>query len=66
MVLVSNSTVLARIKGEVGLSPPVEFFTDHSKAVIFVDPFVICVSCLSLLYCLIRFLQPCNHLLRKG
>ena len=30
------------------------------------DPFVICVSCLSLLYCLVCSLQPCDHLLGKA
>ena len=27
--------------------------------------FVICVSCLSLLYCLVCSLQPCDHMLGK-
>ena len=31
----------------------------------FVVSFVICVSCLSLLCCLVYSLQPCDHLLGK-
>ena len=32
----------------------------------FVDPFFICVWCLSLSYCLVCFLLSCGHLLGKG
>ena len=28
--------------------------------------FVVCVSWLSLSYCIVNFLQPCGHLLGKG
>ena len=53
------------IKGETGLSPPVNYFTDRSKAVLlFWIIFVICVSCLSCF--LVCSLQPCGHLLGKG
>ena len=38
-----------------------------SKAVLlFRVLFAICVSCLSLFYCLVCFLQPCDHLLGNG
>ena len=41
--------------------------TDRSKAVVlFRIISVICVSCLSLSYCLVCSLQPCDHLLGKG
>ena len=47
-----------RIKSEVGLSPPVIFFSLNGAS--FVDLFfVICVSCLSLLYCFV-FFCPCS------
>ena len=41
--------------------------TSRSKAVLLlVIPFAMCVSCLSLSYCLVCFIQPCSHLLGKG
>ena len=44
---------------ETGLSPQVKYFTDYSKAVLFVD--LLC--CFSVRICLY---VPCGHLQRKG
>ena len=59
-----------RNKGEVGavktcLSPPVNFFTGCSKAVLLLWIFfLICVSCL---FCyLVCSLQPCGHMLPRA
>ena len=42
-------------------------FNEGSKAQLLLWIFfAIHVSCLSLLCCLVRFLQPCDHQLRKG
>ena len=54
-----------RTKGEdgtVNMFKPSSDFTDHSRAVLFVN----CVSCLSLLCCLVCSLQPSDHLLGNG
>ena len=46
---------------------PASVFFGCSKAVLLLwTLFVIYVSCLSLLYCLVCSLQPCGHLLGKG
>ena len=52
---------------ETGLSPPVKYFTDRSKAVLLLWIFyVIFLSCVR--YVLVRFclFVPCCHLLGKG
>ena len=46
--------------------PPSDLFADRSKAVFFGLFFLIYVSCLSLLCCLVCSLQPCDHLTGKG
>ena len=43
-----------RIKSEVDLSPPVIFFSLNGASFVVLF-FVICVSCLSLLYCFVFF-----------
>ena len=52
--------------GEVGLSPPVKYFTDRSKAVLLLWIFyvysVLCLICL----CARLLYVPCGHLLGKG
>ena len=52
---------------QIGLSPPVKYFTDHSKAVlllwIFYGVFLSCVCYAFLHVCLY---VPCGHLLGKG
>ena len=45
-----------------GLSPPVKYFTDRSKAVLLL--WIICVVCLSCFR--VCLLLPCGHLLGKG
>ena len=46
---------------DVGLSPPVKYFTDHSKAVLLL--WIIYVFYAFVRVCL---LMPCGHLLGKG
>ena len=62
-----SKTCLIRNKGEVGASPPVIFFTDHSKAVLLLWMFfVIYVTRLTLLYCHVYSLQLCDSPAGKG
>ena len=66
---VSWSTSALRVKLVLWnmFKPSSNFLTDRSKAVLLLwIHFVISVSCLSLSYCLVCFLQPCGHLLGKG
>ena len=47
--------------------PSTDFFNDRSNAVLLLwIAFVIYISRLSLLYCLVFSLHPCDHLLGKG
>ena len=47
--------------------PASNFLTDRFKVVLLLwIPFVICVSCLTLSYCLVCSLQHCGYLLGKG
>ena len=59
-------------KDEIGtyrhtyLNPPVIFLLTVPRQCFFVDPFVICVSCLSLSYYRVCSLQPCGRLLGRA
>ena len=56
-----------RIKDEVGAVKDVNSFTERSKTVLLLwISFVIYVSGLSLLYCVVSSLQPFDRLLEKG
>ena len=60
------------IKGEVGavkpgLSPPVKYFTDHSKVVLLLWIFYVFVlSCVCYVFVRVCFYVLCGHLLGKG
>ena len=53
---------------EIGLSPPVKYFTDRSKAV----PYFLCgsfmffLSCVCYAFMRVCLFVPCGHLLGKG
>ena len=60
-------TIKVRLLPLSMFKPSSEKNTDRSKAVLLLRIiFVICVPRLSLLYCLICSLQPCDHLLGNG
>ena len=56
-----------RIKCEVGtdLSPPVKYFTDHSKAVLLFLIFMFFLFCLCYAFVRVCLFLPCGHLLGK-
>ena len=60
-----------RIKGEVGavkngLSPPVKYFTDRSKAVLLLWIFYVFLSCVCYAFVRICLFVPCGHLMGKS
>ena len=60
-----------RIKGKVGavklgLSPPVKYFTDRSKGVLFCGYFMFSLSCVCYAFVCVCLYVPCGHLLGKG
>ena len=48
------------------LSLSVIFLLDGSQGDAYFVDYFMCVSCLSVIYCLVCSLQPCGHLLGKG
>ena len=53
--------------GFVGLSPPVKYFTDRSKAVLFLWIFYVFVlSCVCYVFVCVFLYVLCGHLLGKG
>ena len=48
---------------ETGLNPPVKYFTDHFKAVLFCGSFVLFLSCVYFAFKRFCLLMPCGHLL---
>ena len=55
------------IKGEVGLSPPVKYFTDRSKAILLLWIFYVFVlSCVCYVFVRVCLYVLCGHLLGKG
>ena len=62
-----SSEIRVRLVPSNMFKPFSNFHTDRFKTVLLLwIPIVICVSCLSLSYCLVCSLQPCGHLLGKG
>ena len=51
---------------ENGLSPPVKYFTDRSKAVLLLWIFYVFVSCVCYAFVSVCLYVPCGHLLGKG
>ena len=53
---------------ETGLSPPVKYFTDRSKAVLLLWIFYVCffLSCVCYVFKRVCLFVPCGHLLGKG
>ena len=49
-----------------GLSPPVKYFTDHSKAVLLLWIFYVFLSCVFYAFVCVFLRVPCGHLLGKG
>ena len=63
--------VSIRIKGggwrrEAGLSPPVKYCTDSSKAVLLLWIFYVFLSCVCYAFVCVCLFVPCGHLLGKG
>ena len=50
----------------VGLSPPVKYFTDCSKAVLLLWIFYVFLSCVCYAFVRVCLDVPCGHLLGKG
>ena len=48
------------------LSPPVKYFTDRSKAVLFCGSFMFFLSCVRFAFVRVCLYVPCGHLLGKG
>ena len=51
---------------ETGLSPPVKYCTDHSKAVLLLWIFYVFLSCVCYAFICVCLFVPCGHLLGKG
>ena len=49
-----------------GLSPPVKYFTDRSKAVLLCGSFMFFLSCVCYVFVHVCSFVPCGHLLGKG
>ena len=49
-----------------GLSPPVKYFTDRSKAVLILWIFYVFLSCVCYAFVSVCLYVPCGHLLGKG
>ena len=49
-----------------GLSPPVKYFTDRSKAVLLCGSFMFFLSCVCNIFVHVCLFVPCGHLLGKG
>ena len=49
-----------------GLSPPVKYFTDRSKAVLLLWTFMFFLACVCYAFVRVRLYVPCCHLLGKG
>ena len=65
----STSELRVRLVAKIMFMPSSNFLTGRCKVVLLLwILFLICVSCLSLSvsYCLVCSLQPCDHLLGKG
>ena len=51
---------------ETGLSPPVKYFTDRSKAVLLLWIIYVFLSCVCYAFMCVYAFMPCGHLLGKG
>ena len=67
-IIVGSICVLARLaRHETGLSPPVKYFTDRSKAVPLLWIFYVFVlSCVCYVFVHVCLYVLCGHLLGKG
>ena len=57
---------MVRLSHETGISPPVKYFTDRSKAVLLLLIFCVCLSFVCHAFVRICLYVPCGHLLGKG
>ena len=63
----STSELRVRLaRREIGLSHPVEYFTDRSKAVFLLWIIYIFLSCVCFAFVSVCLFMPCGHLLGKG
>ena len=51
---------------ETGLSPPIKYFTDRSKAVLFCGSFMFFLTCVCYTFVRVCLFVPCGHLLGNG
>ena len=61
----STSELRARLARETGLSPPVKYFTDRSKAVLLLWIFYVFCLVFAMPLCVCLYVH-CGHLLGKG
>ena len=62
----STSELRRGWRRETGLSPPVKYFTDRSKAVLLLWIFYVFLSCVCYAFVRVYLFVPCGHVFGKG